>query len=181
MRTLSIQNHGGCFIGKLQLQILQAALFKSIDIITLFKEIKNADKNDKGRWQQVIRLSLLQQINIKQRLIITGTLGQDVGVRIGIFIVFHLHLQIIVRVFIIRYDYIKADAAAGVLRLKRLFCLQIVDIRNFYLQQLLQQMLADALARHNLLEDEVALDCQVCKFCCQVLHGFSPFILTQML
>ena len=83
-------------------------------------------------------------------------------------------------VFIIRYDYIKADATAGVLRLKRLFCLQIVDIRNFYLQQLLQQMLADTLARHNLLENEVALDCQVCKFCCQVLHGFSPFILTQI-
>ena len=84
------------------------------------------------------------------------------------------------RVFIIRYDDIKADAAAGVLRLKRLFCLQIVDVGNLYLQQLLQQMLADALARHNLLEDEVALDSQVCEFCCQVLHGFSPFILTQM-
>jgi hypothetical protein len=24
------------------------------------------------------------------------------------------------------------------------------------------------------------LDCQVCKFCCQVLHGFSPFILTHV-
>ena len=32
----------------------------------------------------------------------------------------------------------------------------------------------------NLLEDEIALDSQVCKFCCQVLHGFSPFILTQI-
>ncbi len=84
------------------------------------------------------------------------------------------------RVFIIRYNDIKADAAAGVLRLKRLFCLQIVDVGNLYLQQLLQQMLADALARHNLFEDEVALDSQVCEFCCQVLHGFSPFILTQM-
>ena len=146
----------------------------------LFKEIKNADKNDKCRWQQVIRLSLLQQINIKQRLIIAWALGQDVGVRIGIFIVFHLHLQIIMRVFIVRYDDIKADTATGVLRLKRLFCLQVLDVRNLNLQQLLQQMLANALARHNLFEDEVTLNRQVCKFCCQVLHGFSPFILTQM-
>ena len=84
------------------------------------------------------------------------------------------------RVFIIRYDDIKADAAAGVLRLKRLFCLNVVNVCNFYLQQLLQQMLADTLALHNLLEDEVALDSQVCEFCCQVLHGFSLFILTQM-
>ena len=69
------------------------------------------------------------------------------------------------RVFIIRYDDIKADAAAGVLRIKRLFCLQIVNVCNFYLQQLLQQMLADALARHNLFEDEVTLNRQVGKFC----------------
>ena len=84
------------------------------------------------------------------------------------------------RVFIVRYDDIKTDATAGVLRLKRLFCLQVLDIRNLYLQQLLQQVLADALARHNFLEDEIALDCQVCKFCCQVLHGFSPFIVKQI-
>ena len=180
MRTLCVQNHGGCFIGKLQLPILQTTLFKGINVIILFKEIKNADKNNKCRRQQVIRLSLLQQINIKQRLIIPRTLGQNMGVRIGILIVFHLHLQIVVRVFIVRYDDIKADATAGVLRLKRLFCLNVVDVCNLYLQQLLQQMLADAFARHNLLEDEVTLDCQVCKFCCQVLHGFSPFILTQI-
>ena len=66
MRTFGVQNHGGRFIGKLQLQILQTTFFKGIDIITFFKEIKNTDKNDKGRWQQVS----LQQINIKQRLII---------------------------------------------------------------------------------------------------------------
>ena len=146
MRTLSIQQHSGCFIRKLQLQILQTTFFKGVDIITFFKEIKNADKNDKGRWQQVIRLSLLQQINIKQRLIIARTLRQNVGVRIGIFIVFHLHLQIIMRVFVVRYDDIKAYAAAGVLRLKRLFCLQVLDVRNLNLQQLFQKMLTDAFA-----------------------------------
>ena len=70
MRTFGVQNHRGRFIGKLQLQIFQTTLLKGVDIITFFKEIKNADKNDKCRWQQVIRLSLLQQINIKQRLII---------------------------------------------------------------------------------------------------------------
>ena len=44
------------------------------------------------------------------------------------------------RVFIVRYDDIKADTAAGVLRLKRLFCLNVVNVCNFYLQQLLQQI-----------------------------------------
>ena len=38
--------------------------------VKTLKEIKNADEDDVGWWQQVIRLSGLQQINIKQRLII---------------------------------------------------------------------------------------------------------------
>ena len=51
------------------------------------------------------------------------------------------------RVFIVRYNDIKPDATAGVLRLKRFFCLNVVNVSNLYLQQFLQQMLTDTLAR----------------------------------
>ncbi len=46
MRTLSVQKHRSCFIRKLQLQVFQTALFKGVDIVTLFKEIKNTDEDD---------------------------------------------------------------------------------------------------------------------------------------
>ena len=46
MRTISVQKHRGCLIRKLQLQILQTTLFKGVDIVTLFKEIKNTDEDD---------------------------------------------------------------------------------------------------------------------------------------
>ena len=165
MRTLSVQKHRSCFIRKLKLQSLQTALFKGVDIITLFKEIKNADEDDKSWRQQVIRLARLQQIKIKQRLIIARAFGQDKGFGLGILFVFYLHFQIIVRILVICYDDIQADAVARVVRINSFFCLNVVDVGNFYLQQLLQQMLADAFARHNLLEDEVTLNRQVGKFC----------------
>ena len=58
--TLSVQNHGSCFIRQLQLHILQTTLFKGINIIAFGKKIKDTNKYDIGWRQQVILLALLQ-------------------------------------------------------------------------------------------------------------------------
>ena len=134
MRTLGIQNHNSCFIGKLQLQILQTTLFKGINIIFFGKRIKDTDKNDIGWRQQIIFLVLLQQVNIHQCLIVAGTLGQHVVFGVRIFGVLNLHFQIIMRILVICHNDVQTDTTADEFRLKGFFCLQVVDISNFDLQ-----------------------------------------------
>ena len=127
--TLSVQNHGSCFIRKLQVQILQTMLFKGINIIAFSKKIKDTNKYDIGWRQQVIILALLQQVDIHQRLIIACTLGQHI-----IFDIIDLHFQVIMRVLVIRHDDIQTNATTCIVRLKRFFSLEVADVSNFNLQ-----------------------------------------------
>ena len=69
--------------------------------------------------------------------------------------VLYLHFQIIMRVGVVSNSDIQTNTVAVRINIKSLFCFKIGDICNFGVEKFFQNMLADALSEHDVLEKKI--------------------------